>query len=643
MITYLVGHDDSKWLSKRTTWTFKDAVEAANSGDEIEIAANYNPINEEGLTTIEINKDLNIVGNPYETEENILYNSLGSFVILNGARVTFKNVAFHSLYETRNLLKVQNKSTLELENVLIYYNGEKSKVGNIIHVSDASRLKIFNLVTHQVDGNLYDLIVIDNSTASIEKATIVNDVRVLNNSNVTVLNTRVEVADTTAFFIKKSKVNFENCIIKGGGVSGESHYASIRFIDNSDITIGRTDVIQTHFSPKSPIVYALESVNSEFKVEESTIDSLVALGSQGFLFSSRIKDILSVRNKTYLELESLAIYGRSDRSVNIHLLGHSSLKADTVFIGKQSIPDIKIEYNCVFEVEEVVGIQYDAKLDILTETDDGEYIYRDIDYKQTYFGEKTASMKLKELTGYRHVENQLDALVAIAKMNKIRSSEDENYKALSLHMSLSGDNGTGKKTFAKLFTQHLHEAGLIENDNLVTLTQLDMIGGSLEAQITNMKEIFTSALGGVLLVHKADIIFENSGILNEALRFFNENKNKFIVMLTGEPKNLENLKQDNDYLKTIVPNTINFSPYTTQELIELGYGDLVDNKYTIDKDKYTEMIQNNYEKNYNNNNMHWIKDLNEQLIRKLAMKLLNDGTADKNRISDDLISSLYII
>lgn len=94
---------------------------------------------------IEINKDLNIVENPFETEDKIIFNTIGSVLVLNGARVTFKDVCFQNYEERACLLKVQGKSTANLNNVLMFYKAGESKLGSTINVIGKSMLKASGL------------------------------------------------------------------------------------------------------------------------------------------------------------------------------------------------------------------------------------------------------------------------------------------------------------------------------------------------------------------------------------------------------------------------------------------------------------------------------------------------------------------
>lgn len=180
------------------------------------------------------------------------------------------------------------------------------------------------------------------------------------------------------------------------------------------------------------------------------------------------------RNRRY------CIYGRKRRYVNLFLSGKSQIKGDIIYFCLKSNVDIKLGYDCLLDVESVGGLVYDEAQDALSVTEDNMYVEKDFDYSIEYFWEKPALMQLEELVGYHNVEEELLELIAIASMNKSRSLEDKDYKPLSLQTSFVGDNGTGKKTAAEKFVKVLHKEGLIKNSNLTVLTQIDIIGETLD-------------------------------------------------------------------------------------------------------------------------------------------------------------------
>lgn len=71
MSIFLVGPNDETFFSKRTTWDFNEALEAANNGDTIEFVEDFSPYYEDGPEIIVIQKDLTLIGHIHESEMEV--------------------------------------------------------------------------------------------------------------------------------------------------------------------------------------------------------------------------------------------------------------------------------------------------------------------------------------------------------------------------------------------------------------------------------------------------------------------------------------------------------------------------------------------------------------------------------------------
>lgn len=373
----------------------------------------------------------------------------------------------------------------------------------------------------------------NDSSAIIEDSNILNRIDIRNKSNATIINSNIYTEGTNACYTSESKLSIDDCLIEGGTV-GERYSYCVAAVAESEVILNDSNVVQHGFAQPGSMYYAFNSDKSKCEINKSVIDSLRLIQSTGSLSDSHVKDIIELWKESYLEIEDIVIYGRKSRYVNLFLSGKSQIKGDIIYFCLKSNVDIKLGYDCLLDVESVGGLVYDEAQDALSVTEDNMYVEKDFDYSIEYFGEKPALMQLEELVGYHNVEEELLELIAIASMNKSRSLEDKDYKPLSLQTSFVGDNGTGKKTVAEKFVKVLHKEGLIKNSNLTVLTQIDIIGETLDDRLKKLREIFNSAQDGVLLINKADIILKDSNIMNETLSYIQEHGKNIIVILTGD-------------------------------------------------------------------------------------------------------------
>ncbi|WP_369395795.1 hypothetical protein [Lacticaseibacillus saniviri] len=89
-----------------------------------------------------------------------------------------------------------------------------------------------------------------------------------------------------------------------------------------------------------------------------------------------------------------------------------------------------------------------------------------------------------------------------------------------------------------------------------------------------------------------------------------------------------------------IPNRFNFEDYTLDELAQIGLSDLNKNNYTVNVDDYTDLIAHNYGLSNDHSNGRWIRNLNEQLLRKVAVRLARTGTEDLSTITaEDILAT----
>jgi probable Rubsico expression protein CbbX len=194
----------------------------------------------------------------------------------------------------------------------------------------------------------------------------------------------------------------------------------------------------------------------------------------------------------------------------------------------------------------------------------------------------------RDLVGLRSVKTRVRELAALLVVDKLRLQAGLTADRPSLHMSFTGNPGTGKTTVALRFAEILHRLGYLERGHLVAVTRDDLVGQYVGHTAPKTKEVLKRAYGGVLFIDEAYYLHraENERDYGQEaieilLQVMENDRDKLVVILAGYADRMEAFFRSNPGLGSRVAHHIDFPDYDDDELLAIAEGMLERQAYRL--------------------------------------------------------------
>ncbi|HEX2047586.1 MAG TPA: AAA family ATPase [Acidimicrobiales bacterium] len=186
--------------------------------------------------------------------------------------------------------------------------------------------------------------------------------------------------------------------------------------------------------------------------------------------------------------------------------------------------------------------------------------------------------ELDGLVGLAAVKAEVKLVTNLLRVEKLRTERGMPVVEHSRHLVFTGNPGTGKTTVARLLAQIYRTLGVVEKGQLVETDRSGLVAGYIGQTAIKVKEVFTKALGGVLLIDEAHALArgEERDFGHEAIdmivKLMEDHRDDVVLIVAGYPDEMATFLDANPGLRSRFPKTIFFDDYSNEELVRIFVG-----------------------------------------------------------------------
>jgi len=183
----------------------------------------------------------------------------------------------------------------------------------------------------------------------------------------------------------------------------------------------------------------------------------------------------------------------------------------------------------------------------------------------------------QELIGLVAVKTRIREIAALLLVDQARQQLELPSTAPSLHMSFTGNPGTGKTTVAQRMSQILHRLGYLRKGHVVTASRDDLVGQYVGHTAPKTKEMLKRAQGGVLFIDEAYYLYKpdnerdyGAEAIEILLQEMESRRGDVVVIFAGYKDRMDRFYSSNPGLSSRVAHHLDFPDYSDADLMAIA-------------------------------------------------------------------------
>src|SRR6187399_2777246 len=183
----------------------------------------------------------------------------------------------------------------------------------------------------------------------------------------------------------------------------------------------------------------------------------------------------------------------------------------------------------------------------------------------------------RELIGLKPVKTRIREIASLLLIERIRKRMGLTSDVPTLHMSFTGNPGTGKTTVALRIASILHRLGFVRRGHVVSVTRDNLVGQYIGHTAPKTKEVLKRAMGGVLFIDEAYYLYrpENERDYGQEaieilLQVMENQRDDLVVILAGYRDRMDTFFSSNPGMASRIAHHIDFPDYDEAELMQIA-------------------------------------------------------------------------
>ncbi len=184
--------------------------------------------------------------------------------------------------------------------------------------------------------------------------------------------------------------------------------------------------------------------------------------------------------------------------------------------------------------------------------------------------------ELGEYIGLNTVKKEVESLINLVTVQKLRREHELPVEDLSLHMVFSGNPGTGTPMIARIMARIYRSLGILSKGHLVEVDRGGLVAGYVGQTAIKTGEVIAKAMGGVLFIDEAYALTTRGGgadygqeAVDTLLKAMEDHREDLIVIVAGYTELMDDFVHSNPGLESRFNRFLFFPDYSVKEMLDI--------------------------------------------------------------------------